>query len=330
MKIGVRKPSLKRSIKARTTGRAKRAVKRAVIPGYGKKGSGWVKDPKRAAYNAVYHKTTVGISDLGKTKKQRSKRTMPVNYSNDFSVPYMNETMYRDNKIVIACILGGWFGLHKYMRGQIGMGILYTMTVGLFCFGWFIDIYKEAKKPARPEYKERPERPKAADQTGEVVRRSLERKMEILNDCAKIINTTDNPDIFFSKYALFSDTLKELADAEIAGIKLEGDSPLNKQITVLNNKEKTRTTNEMILRYYNKVQNKIDSLETESAKSNIVLKFCENLRQYNEFMTKDSIAYYQKIASVMEGNSYQIYANVKKSSSDYSSIYEDPEYKNQF
>ena len=34
MRIGMRKPSVKRMIKARTTGRAKRAVKKAVIPGY--------------------------------------------------------------------------------------------------------------------------------------------------------------------------------------------------------------------------------------------------------------------------------------------------------
>lgn len=40
MKIGMRKPSLKKSIKARTTGKAKRALKKAVIPGYGKKGTG--------------------------------------------------------------------------------------------------------------------------------------------------------------------------------------------------------------------------------------------------------------------------------------------------
>lgn len=38
MKFGIRTPSFKKSFKARTTGRAKRAVKRAVIPGYGKKG----------------------------------------------------------------------------------------------------------------------------------------------------------------------------------------------------------------------------------------------------------------------------------------------------
>lgn len=37
MKVGMRKPSLKKSIKARTTGAAKRAIKKSVIPGYGNK-----------------------------------------------------------------------------------------------------------------------------------------------------------------------------------------------------------------------------------------------------------------------------------------------------
>ena len=66
MKIGMRKPSLKKSIKSRTTGKAKRAIKKAVIPGYGKKGTGWLKDPKKAAYNKIYKKTTFSIFDLFK------------------------------------------------------------------------------------------------------------------------------------------------------------------------------------------------------------------------------------------------------------------------
>ncbi|EOD6230598.1 hypothetical protein [Enterococcus hirae] len=66
MKIGPRKPSIKKSISARTTGKAKRAVKKAVIPGYGKKGSGWIKDPKKATYNKVYKKTTFSFWDLFK------------------------------------------------------------------------------------------------------------------------------------------------------------------------------------------------------------------------------------------------------------------------
>lgn len=60
MKFGVRKPSLKKSFKARTTGKMKLQIKRAIDPTYGKKGMGWIKDPKKAAYNKVYNKTTVG------------------------------------------------------------------------------------------------------------------------------------------------------------------------------------------------------------------------------------------------------------------------------
>lgn len=63
MKIGMRKPSIKRSIKARTTGRMKREVKKAIIPWYGKKGIGILR-PKKAIYNKIYRKTSFSFWDL--------------------------------------------------------------------------------------------------------------------------------------------------------------------------------------------------------------------------------------------------------------------------
>ena len=69
MKFGMRKPSLKKSMKARTTGKLKRKVKGTINPFYGKKGMGWVRDPKRAMYNKVYRKTTFSIFDLFKKRK---------------------------------------------------------------------------------------------------------------------------------------------------------------------------------------------------------------------------------------------------------------------
>lgn len=66
MKYGMRKPSIRRSISARTTGRAKRSIKRAINPYYGKKGTGWITNPKKAAYNKIYHKTTFSLWDLFK------------------------------------------------------------------------------------------------------------------------------------------------------------------------------------------------------------------------------------------------------------------------
>ena len=63
MKIGIRKPNIKKSIKARTTGKLKRKVKSTVNPLYGKKGMG-VLHPKRAIQNKIYHKTSFNLLDL--------------------------------------------------------------------------------------------------------------------------------------------------------------------------------------------------------------------------------------------------------------------------
>ncbi len=64
MKIGIRTPSIKKSIKARTAGALKRGVKKAVIPLYGKRGTGIIKDPKKDIYNKVYNKTSIGVWDI--------------------------------------------------------------------------------------------------------------------------------------------------------------------------------------------------------------------------------------------------------------------------
>ena len=66
MKIGFRKPSLKKSLRARTTGKLKRRVKRSVNPFYGKRGVGFIKKPKESVKNKIYRKTTFGLRDLFK------------------------------------------------------------------------------------------------------------------------------------------------------------------------------------------------------------------------------------------------------------------------
>lgn len=59
MKFGFRTPSLKKTLKARTTGAIKRKAKSAVNPLYGKKGMGFIKDPERSVKNKIYKKTTI-------------------------------------------------------------------------------------------------------------------------------------------------------------------------------------------------------------------------------------------------------------------------------
>lgn len=74
MKIGFRMPSLKKRVAARTS------WKRYVRHSLGVKaprGYGVVTNPKRAAYNWVYRRTTVGLEDLA-PKQGRKKKAAPA------------------------------------------------------------------------------------------------------------------------------------------------------------------------------------------------------------------------------------------------------------
>nr|WP_025020758.1 hypothetical protein [Ligilactobacillus equi] len=60
MKLGPRKPSIKRSISARTTGRITRNAKKTLNPTYGKT---WANNPRKAMYNKIYNKSTYSFWD---------------------------------------------------------------------------------------------------------------------------------------------------------------------------------------------------------------------------------------------------------------------------
>lgn len=55
----------------------------------------------------------------------------------------------KKNKIIalLLCIFFGYFGAHKFYEGKIIMGVIYLFTLGLFGFGWIVDIILIALKP---------------------------------------------------------------------------------------------------------------------------------------------------------------------------------------
>ena len=96
VKIGFRKPSLKKSISGRTKGRATRAIKKAIIPNYGKRGMGWA-HPKKKIYNKVYNKTTFDTRKLF-INNNSSKSKQPSGVTNkQYKVNYQKgESMTAD------------------------------------------------------------------------------------------------------------------------------------------------------------------------------------------------------------------------------------------
>ena len=107
MKIGMRKPSIKKSISARTTGKIKRQVKSAVNPMYGNKGTGVVTNPEKAIYNKVYNKTTFGVSDVAEGLTSGSKKSAAYE-PDDFT-----ETFIAEQQELKPGLLGKLFGITK-------------------------------------------------------------------------------------------------------------------------------------------------------------------------------------------------------------------------
>ena len=55
-------------------------------------------------------------------------------------------TQKQKSKMValVLCIFFGYFGVHYFYAGKIGMGILYVFTIGLCGIGWIVDIVRIA------------------------------------------------------------------------------------------------------------------------------------------------------------------------------------------
>ena len=131
MKKGYRTPSIKKSISARTTGKATRAVKKAVNPTYGKKGMGIINDPKRAMYNKVYNKTTFSLkSGNSSSSSSSSFDECEKIYVND---PYYSPKGYMivEDKIVVNG--KKWYDSSKLLRNRILYLIfgLFLLIIGL-------------------------------------------------------------------------------------------------------------------------------------------------------------------------------------------------------
>lgn len=143
MKIGVRTPSLKKSFKARTTGRLNRTLKKSVNPLYGKKGMGYIKNPERAIYNKVYHKVTVDpLKPLKNGSRNNTKRTAPEPELVGYSFYRIETKEYICNKLmyILLAVFLGIFGAQYFYSGQKKKGFL------SLCFFWsvvpfFVGLY---------------------------------------------------------------------------------------------------------------------------------------------------------------------------------------------
>lgn len=101
-------------------------------------------------YNELYEKYWNKYEMLAfeDSKKYKEKYEKYINKFNGYDKldAKNKQNVSKENDLVLVTLLGGIFGLHKFMTGKVGMGILYLFTGGLFGIGWIIDCIKEVKK----------------------------------------------------------------------------------------------------------------------------------------------------------------------------------------
>lgn len=103
----------------------------------------------RTSINSSGRKTTtVGMpgTGLSYTTTSSSKKTSHSNQIQDVATPKSKTVA------LVLCILLGYFGGHQFYVGKKGMGVLYFLTLGLFCIGWFVDIFRIATGSFKDAY----------------------------------------------------------------------------------------------------------------------------------------------------------------------------------
>lgn len=103
----------------------------------------------RITVNSKGRKTTTmhtPIKGVSFVNTQSSSTNSRQTSSEAVYVPPKEKKELKTSKgMMITTILLGWLGVQRYASGQIGLGILYTFTFGLFGIGWIYDIVKEVK-----------------------------------------------------------------------------------------------------------------------------------------------------------------------------------------
>lgn len=67
-----------------------------------------------------------------------------TNYYNNFQNHFGYQSPKNRIVALLLCVFLGYWGIHYFYTGKIGMGIIYLITGGLCGIGWIVDIIRIA------------------------------------------------------------------------------------------------------------------------------------------------------------------------------------------
>lgn len=274
VKVGFRKPSIKKRVKARTTGKLKRKVKSSVNPLYGKKGMGYIKNPKRAVYNKVYNKTTIDPLKVGKSKS--NKRTKSKYIEKPINKPSNDQPLN---------VTGGLGCLAVFLLvPALDNPLLFLLVIPLFII------------VAKRFYKE--EKVAEIERNNRVKRIKLNNSLKELEKEKKTINTNSQINNFFVKYSRWRNKAIDTIEYFKSEHLFNNDEDLNNKSKEIMDHGKDLLKS-YVDKYEAKAFTKAAKLKTEKGRRNNYKRSLDELNNYDEFFDDDLKVY---IADIWQKN----------------------------
>lgn len=118
--------------------------------------------------------------------------------------------------------------------------------------------------------------------------------LKIVNECAEIVNTTVNPEVFFSRYSLMLEHLEALAGLECTGI-FKNSAELPSEAFFRIEEQFYVATNDFLDRSFEKAKTHADTLKTDKGKANAIQRYFDDMEKYIVHMDGKSLEYFDKM-----------------------------------
>ena len=163
--------------------------------------------------------------------------------------------------------------------------LMYAMFYGMY---WLAKkIFKGAKKQSlSSNIFSKDEHHKSESPV--ILQQQAENDLRIIADCTNLVQTTLNPDTFFTRLNLLVEKSKHLCELE-GKVNFTGASPTAAYIEVKENYQEA--INQFLNRYYLDVCSNADTLKTVAGKNGRYQKFYDSLQEYYQYMNGENISF---------------------------------------
>lgn len=142
--------------------------------------------------------------------------------------------------------------------------------------------------------REQREKQKLANDIRAQARLQSQQLLKIVKECAELVNTTINPEVFFKRYSLMLENLEALVGLECTGI-FENSPELPSEAFSRVEAQFDAATKNFLDRSFENAKKHADTLKTDKGKLNAIKRYFDNMEKYIVYMTGEGLEYFDKM-----------------------------------